>query len=384
MKLAVYLSGNVRNWKTLDDKLDEVVGYFAPYLDIQIEKVSLSDLPRYQQYTSTDGAQFTGIHENFIKEHLIQADAHLFCFDKNMWKEQFIQGYMRWLGTPVSVLGVAENESVSFPNGKVMNAFVAIGVHELLHGEFKRQGKKDVVHQYYNKGDFNSIFINLYSKNMIYIKHGRVTAPFAGYSKEVAEQVGNQHTGIDEMTKWKAEWYANNSGVAYKVWRDRYPQWQAVHQIVEDETGCYEVLDLGHAIEIFVEEGQMVKEGQPLGLEGNAGEVYANGRQVTFQERLNGSTDGYHNHRGRRPVNKVKNLKAGKYYLETRQGNPYHDGHYYEIIHSDNGAKGWVDPEQFKPKPSRQLEVYVNYLKYKGKTKPILLAIINMLKAFGS
>lgn len=181
---------------------------------------------------------------------------------------------------------------------------------------------------------------------MKYKIQGQITAPYFGYTSNVAKQVGNQHTGQDEKKGWNKKWTADNAGPAYKVWKDRYPWWQAVHQIVEDETGVYECLDLGHANEIFVNEGDWIEEGQVLGLEGNAGQVYQGGRRVTEGEKRDGSQAGAHSHRGRRPVRKVKATKHTEHYLKDRHGNHYQDdeGYYYEIIHKDNGAKGWVNP----------------------------------------
>lgn len=217
---------------------------------------------------------------------------------------------------------------------------------------------------------------------MKFTLQGNVTAPFNGYSEIVAAQVGSQHTGLDEQKGWFKPWLSDNDAIIYKVLKDRYPAWQAVYGIVEDDSGVYEFV-YGHFKEIPVTEGQLVKAGDILGYEGNAGEVYSGGRRVTDEEKINGSTAGAHCHRGIRPVKKVSVMKGSRHYLKNSDGSAYkYHGSNLEIINNDEN-NGWIDPYNFMSKLDK-LEMLVYHLNSQNRYGEAnnIQAVIRFIRSF--
>jgi len=138
------------------------------------------------------------------------------------------------------------------------------------------------------------------------------------------------------------------TGVVYSVMNRDNPdpsRYRAVFQIVHDGPISYEV-SYGHLDKIYAKVGQMAQAGQILGTEGNTGDVFASGRAVTKEERLNGSHAGAHLHGPQvRPCRRVKFTSQGKQYLSDGYG-LYRDGaaNYYEVIDYENGFNGCIDP----------------------------------------
>ena len=195
---------------------------------------------------------------------------------------------------------------------------------------------------------------------MKFIQFGKVTAPFAGYTKDVAQQMGHQHTGIDSYRGWGTPTIAQNDGYVYKVHEpDNNFNWAAVHMLVEDGDDEIEWIPLGHANAISVKEGDFVREGQVIGYTGNHGYVFWGGRKVTVQERREGSRKGTHNHQQCRPVRKVTSMSHKKHYLRNKDGTPYQDKDgFYREVKLDNDSKGCVDPMTYYPKKaSERLEI---------------------------
>lgn len=224
---------------------------------------------------------------------------------------------------------------------------------------------------------------------MKYLPHGYITAPFQEYTKDVAKQVGSQHAGLDQVKGYRQKWISDNDGIAYKVWKPTATfEWAAVHMLVTDGTNWYEYIPLGHASEIFVNEGDFVSEGQVVGREGNHGLVFSGGRKITVEERIAGSRAGAHNHTGVRPIELVDEMESnGSHYLRDRGGMLYqHEGKYCKIKYADNGAKGWVNPLSFKAYGYNavRLMAYNKQADNDHTQANILFAVANMIKAFTS
>lgn len=220
-----------------------------------------------------------------------------------------------------------------------------------------------------------------------FLKHGQITASFKGYSFSVASQVGNQHTGQDEVKGYGKSWISDNPGIVYKVYKPSQSfNWAAVHMLCDNSDGnWYEYIPLGHASKIIVNEGDFVRRGQVVGEEGNHGMVFSGGREVTWQERIRGSKAGTHNHRGIRPIKFVSQKTNGKHYLRDTLGRDYiHEGKYCEIVH-DNNTNGWIDPNLFYPSEvTDRLELDAYNARADGNTNlaDIYFAVVNFIKSF--
>lgn len=180
---------------------------------------------------------------------------------------------------------------------------------------------------------------------------GVMTSPFANsdsYRKE-------PHTGIDYVLGFKRPRLAMADGFIYKIVGKGNPDPQVyrnIHQICETPIGPMEVAYV-HCWDIFCEEGDEVLQAQPIYTEGNTGtEVFVNGIRVKPEEKASGK--GSHAHNAVRPVEKVKTLVKGEYYLE-KNGRKYKDSNknYYRVLYKDNGAKGWIDFSQYLFTPTK-------------------------------
>lgn len=161
---------------------------------------------------------------------------------------------------------------------------------------------------------------------------------------------------------------ASMSGPVYKITNKDNPdltKFRGVFQLSDDGTLeiCY-----GHLSEIWVEEGEYLAQGQPIGREGNTGEVYVNGLRVTDDQRKKGM--GTHCHWQGRDVVKTQNpVFDGKNQfldcvapLGNRQEIIYqdHQGNYYFVPNYQNGFHGCRDllPDLYKPTPFQWVDIW--------------------------
>lgn len=163
------------------------------------------------------------------------------------------------------------------------------------------------------------------------------------------------HTGIDSLKGWNATIFADNDGYVYKTIHSNQSSqnWQGVYMLVPMFDDFYMEICQGHFNEILVKQGDTVREGQPIGREGNKGYVFFNTTQITPEMQRGGDTRGAHTHTSFRPVERVLKTEKGQHYLQTVTGERYkdNDGGYYRILHNDNGLKGYIDPMQYKYSP---------------------------------
>jgi len=116
-------------------------------------------------------------------------------------------------------------------------------------------------------------------------------------------------------------------------------KYTAVCTIVEHDTGIDEII-YGHPNLMPVEIGKTYMVGETVALAGNKGFVMYNGREITKEEKLAGSTLGTHLHLQRRPIKLVKKTEKGKRYLEDSSGKYKYRGYFCEIENYDNGYNG--------------------------------------------
>ena len=123
------------------------------------------------------------------------------------------------------------------------------------------------------------------------------------------------HTAWDWAGTYGAPLYSCSEGYVYSVLNRNNPdpeRYRAVYVLFDTGEVVYEI-SYGHLNEIFAKVGDKVTPGDVLGTIGNTGAVYAGGRKVTKQERLNGSKAGTHLHGPQvRACKKTKQTLAAK------------------------------------------------------------------------
>lgn len=189
---------------------------------------------------------------------------------------------------------------------------------------------------------------NLKNKGTIGQLFGGNAALYAGRS--------NGHSGIDSIKGWNETIYADNDCYVYKtITSDQSSEnWQGVYMLVGMFDDFYMEICQGHFNELLVSKGQHIKEGTPIGKEGNKGFVFYNTKQITPEMQRAGDKRGAHTHTSFRPVERVLKTEKGQYYLMTVTGEKFKDseGAYYKILHRDNGYNGNVDPMSYAYTPS--------------------------------
>lgn len=181
---------------------------------------------------------------------------------------------------------------------------------------------------------------------------GYITSRFANTEGYRA----SSHTGIDFKNKFKGGVRTVAGGNVYKIRRGDsmdLQEYRIVYQLCDTPLGLFEVAYV-HLWDIIVSETGFRPAGSLLGTEGNTGElVFRNGIKVEKHEKPSGK--GSHLHLSVRPVELVREKVDGEHYLRTLGGASYKDadGNYYHIRYRDNGAKGWVDFEQWLYTPTR-------------------------------
>jgi murein DD-endopeptidase MepM/ murein hydrolase activator NlpD len=176
-------------------------------------------------------------------------------------------------------------------------------------------------------------------------------------SEDYKKTVGHYHTGLDWFNGYGTPVIAENYGIVYKINTPDQSEsgWCGVYTLVPDDKYGWIEETFGHLSRVDVKLGDVIREGQQVGLEGNKGEVYYNGTRITKAMQQKGDKRGSHVHYQTRPVTRVKKPRAGKHYLNGVSKHGYTDslgryrdkqGMYYEIT-LNNETKGCVDPHEF-------------------------------------
>ena len=154
------------------------------------------------------------------------------------------------------------------------------------------------------------------------------------------------HSGLDISCGYGTEIESPLDGFIYKIIDDKRP--------ANDGTGYWAIFMIGmykgqlgefcvgHCSRIDVEIGSYVKKGQILGLEGNKGLVFFNGKQITKEMQDSGDIRGYHRHYQWRLIKKVKTSTGKVPRLTAYPLSIYKDkeGYQYEIPTYYDGHHG--------------------------------------------
>ena len=187
-------------------------------------------------------------------------------------------------------------------------------------------------------------------KLYIPLRNWVLSQPFAkNYNTYYAEDKLAGHTGADYVALGEDKTvYASHDGYVFSVLnKDNKDlmRYRCVFTLIEDNGVFYE-LSYGHFFDIYVSEGQTVKRGDKLGVEGNTGDVASGGKKVTLAEKKAGSTAGRHVHLQLRPVLPVEKRTTGKKYLQDAKGYFKKDGMFFERIPNPPFAD-CIDPAPF-------------------------------------
>lgn len=153
------------------------------------------------------------------------------------------------------------------------------------------------------------------------------------------------HTGIDWGHGYGSPVTCDNDCYVYKVIHegDTLSNWQAVYTLVEDKMEvCF-----GHLSRVDVKEGQHLKAGQQVGLEGNKGDIYDGATRITVAMQKAGDHRGAHVHESWRPVTQVWIIRdvRGVHYLRNANDTAFQNGSsMYEITYDSSQTKGCIDP----------------------------------------
>lgn len=165
------------------------------------------------------------------------------------------------------------------------------------------------------------------------------------------------HTGIDFGQKFLAPLFASTDSYCYSVQnKDNKDlmRYRAVYTLIEDAGVWYE-LSYGHLIDIYATPKTFLKRGDPIGTEGNTGNVASGGKKVTATEKKNGSGKGSHLHLQLRLVKPVDVKEKGKKYLSDSKGLLKYLDKFWEVPNYENGYAGCVDPAPYWVNPPKDL-----------------------------
>lgn len=184
-------------------------------------------------------------------------------------------------------------------------------------------------------------------------------------SSKYIEVVGHPHTGVDYSNGYGSPVVSDNYGFVYKIIKpEQSPSgWCGVYYLCPDNKYGWVEVCQGHLSRVDVKVGDVVREGQVIGLEGNKGEVYSGGKLVTKAMQESGDRRGHHVHEQFRPVRRVLKVNSKKHYLNRADGRKYCDrqGYYYEI-QLDNDTRGCVDPYEFSGTTGNLPKIWVDTL----------------------
>ena len=181
-------------------------------------------------------------------------------------------------------------------------------------------------------------------------RKGTITQGIAQNANPLYKSQGLKgHTGVDWTRGYGSLVASDNAGYVYKRWDegDLKSNWAAVYVICPtDNPDEFIEVTIGHLSKITVDAGTWIAEDQPVGEEGNKGNVYSGGKEITPAMQRAGDRRGSHVHESYRPTTRVSKKRRGQYYLLNGAGKAFQDteGMYYEIINRNNGLNGCIDP----------------------------------------
>ena len=166
----------------------------------------------------------------------------------------------------------------------------------------------------------------------------KITQPFGGNPKGMDNYYNKYglkgHNGIDLATFWGDKVYAAHDGNVLDLKEDPFGFGKYVRLISDKTEGFYWLTYYGHLSKINVKDGQRVKEGDIVGLEGNTGACLTNKKGVYVPAQDLGDYLGTHLHFG---VYKLSDPIPN-----TFQVNFF--GKTYTILNHNNGYRGGIDP----------------------------------------
>lgn len=158
------------------------------------------------------------------------------------------------------------------------------------------------------------------------------------------------HTGMDFISYVSNDILTAVEGAyTYKILNKNNPdlsKYRSIYQIVDTEDGCFEV-SYGHCSRMDCPHGPSTL-GTKIAEQGNTGNVFVGGREITTSEKNSGSKAGTHVHLQLRKLQKRTYRIQYDSYLEGEDGNAYTDGkYYYAIPNYNNGFNGCIDPAPY-------------------------------------
>lgn len=157
------------------------------------------------------------------------------------------------------------------------------------------------------------------------------------------------HGALDIVGNHRENIYASCDGFVYSIINkdnSDLSKYRAVYQLIEEDGIAYE-LSYGHLMDIYVQPNTFVKRGTLIGTQGNTGNVFVGGKEVTTEMKKNNSSAGSHLHFQLRLLKPVNYFDQSKAHLYNQSGLFKKDGNFYQIPEFDNGYNGCIDPKPF-------------------------------------
>lgn len=153
-------------WQSLDQKLKDLQGWFAPKIaiDFTVDHVSFKDVPfilyehvdviQSQNQGNLYGVDRQWYDDNILLQHGMGYDIVILLMNLDDWKSKGARGWRTDSDQGPIELQVAcnENEQMMWPNFPSMNAFFQITRHEILHAMFMLTGQYDMTHYWWEQG----------------------------------------------------------------------------------------------------------------------------------------------------------------------------------------------------------------------------------------
>lgn len=189
------------------------------------------------------------------------------------------------------------------------------------------------------------------------IRKGKIVQGFGEneefYKKRFPELEGG-HQGIDIVSYHGDDIFIVEDGITYKVFDYNSIGIRGIKHgygfnmisLPDKNNICNEYIFWHMMSNIKIKIGQLVKQGDLAGYEGQSGYVYSDGALVPDSEKGKPPYRGTHLHFSKRIVLRTHNVTPGDKLLSGINGKAYFDneGYYYKILNYNNGHQGFVDP----------------------------------------
>ena len=169
--MKILILANNQKWKSWDDKIKELTGWFRPAVDLEftLEHTKLSNIP-LEEYTNIKGEKSKGINKAWYDENISIPskakgyDIVIFSVNKDVWRGYPSNGWHTGSSHGIHEIQLTckEEQEYTYHGNKYEGSrWFNLARHELCHAIYDIRGIPDRTHYHWDSGDLSGVLLDL-------------------------------------------------------------------------------------------------------------------------------------------------------------------------------------------------------------------------------